>query len=278
MNQENKTRKFYNEYGSKEWDRLDKSAYDKLNYILHMDFVEEHLFNGANVIDVGCGAGRFSIEFGKRNCNVSLLDISDEQLNLARVKMEESNVEDKLVEVNRASIANMSMIMSDAYDVTVCYGAPLNYLYEDYKEGISELYRITKKGGIIVTSVNSRLGIFRFLLGNDNFDVVDFMSKPDYWFIDQVIESGDLPEHPEVSHPPRHMFNTKELKQLFMDAGFNDVEVASSPSVLSGLREKAEELYANKAAWDTVVNLKLNSYKNEHLADSGEFLMIKGRK
>lgn len=278
MNQESKTREFYNEYGSKEWDRLDKSAYDKLNFILHMNFVEEHLFDGADVFDVGCGAGRFSIEFAKRNCNVSLLDISDEQLNLAQNKMNEAGVSNRVGSINRASISDMNMIESDSFDVTVCYGAPLNYLYKDYREGIRELYRVTKPGGYIVTSVNSRLGIFRFLLGMSNFDIIGFMGKPDYWFVNEVIATGNLPDHPEVSHPARHMFNADELQGLFLAAGFKDIELASSPCVMSGLRDKAEVLYSDKAAWETIVNLELKSYKNEHLADSGEFLMIKARK
>lgn len=227
---------------------------------------------------MGCGAGRFSIEFAKRNCNVSLLDISDEQLNLAQEKMDEAGVSSKLSGTYRTSIADMSMIEADSFDITVCYGAPLNYLYKDYEVGISELYRVTKPGGYIVTSVNSRLGVFRFLLGMSKFDITGFMSKPEYWFVDSVIDTGNLPEHPEVAHPPRHMFNSTELKELFLEAGFKDVELASSPSVISGLRDKAEELYRSKAAWETLLKLELKSYKNEHLADSGEFLMIKARK
>lgn len=278
MEQANKIRNFYNKYGSQEWDRLDKTAYDKLNYILHMDFVSKYLFEDIEVFDVGCGAGRFSVEFAKLGSNISLLDISDEQLRLAESKMKEFGVEHKLKSSIRANIADMSMVEDDKYDVTVCYGAPLNYLYDNHLDGIRELYRVTKPGGKIVASVNSRLGIFRMLLGRENFNIINFMGRPDYWFIHEVVDTGNLPEHPDVSQPPRHMFKSEELKKLFVEAGFKDIKLASSPSVISGLRSKAAELYSKEEAWNTIVELELKSYQNEYLADSGEFLMISATK
>lgn len=278
MGQANNTRNFYNNYASKEWDRLDKTGYDKLNYLLHMDFVSEYLKEGIDIFDVGCGAGRFSVEFTKSNCNVHILDISDEQLKIARSKIKEYGVIDNLKSSLRGNIENMNMLEDNKFDLTVCYGAPLNYLYDNYKEGIKELYRVTKPGGNIVASVNSRLGVIRMVLGKEKFDINGFMGRPDYWFINSVLEKGDLPEHPEVSHPPRHMFNAQELKKLFKEVGFKDIELASSPSVISGLRTKADELYENEIAWKTMIDIELKSYKNEYLADSGEFLMIRATK
>lgn len=278
MEQTNKTRIFYNIYASQEWDRLDKTAYDKLNFILHMDFLSEYLGENIELLDAGCGAGRFSIEFAKSGCNVNLLDLSDEQLKIAKSKKKEFGVEDKLKSSIRADIADMNLVEDNKYDVTVCYGAPLNYLYENYFEGIKELYRVTKPGGKVIVSVNSRLGIFRMLFAKEKFNIIDFMSKPDYWLINQVVETGNLPEHPEVAHPARHFFESNELKNLFAEAGFKNIRLASSPCVISGLRTKAEELFNNKDAWNTLLKLELCSYQNEYLADSGEFLLISGTK
>lgn len=278
MKQADITREFYNKYGTKEWERLGKTAYDRLNFLLHMDFVSKHLKENIEVFDVGCGAGRFSIEFAKNGCNVSLLDISDEQLRLAESKMKELNLDHRLKASIRANLSDMSMISDNKYDVTICYGAPLNYLYDNHLDGIKELYRVTKCGGIVAASVNSRLGIFRMLLGRDNFDITNFFGRPDYWFIHEVIDNGNIPEHPDVSQPPRHMFKSDELKRLFKEIGFKDIILASSPCVISGLRSKAEELYSNKDAWNTLIELELKAYQNEYLADSGEFLMIKATK
>jgi len=40
MNQVERTRDFYNSYGEREWERLAKTPYDRVNFILHMDFMD----------------------------------------------------------------------------------------------------------------------------------------------------------------------------------------------------------------------------------------------
>lgn len=278
MNQDAKTREFYNKYGEREWERLEKSAYDRLNFLIHLDFIKDSLISGIECIDVGCGAGRFSIELTKAQCNVTLFDISDKQLSLAKDMINKFGEGSRVKDILLGSIADMNDLQDNQFDVTVCYGAPLNYLFDDYKKGIQELYRITKPGGRIFVSVNSRLGVIRGLMGRNNFDIVGFMGKPEYWYIKEVVESGDLPEHPEVEHPARHFFISSELQSLFEAVGFEEIELGSSPSILSGLNSRAEELYMNDIAWKTTVELELKTYRMDGLADSGEFLLLRGRK
>lgn len=64
---------FYDDYGIKEWNRLDENAYSRINYLLHMHFIKGHLTPGMKVLDAGCGTGRFSIEFAKLGCKVTRL-------------------------------------------------------------------------------------------------------------------------------------------------------------------------------------------------------------
>lgn len=97
---ENEVRDFYNKYGIREWNRLDENIYSKINYLLHIHFIENHLHKGMRILDAGCGAGRFSIEFAKRGCQVTLFDISDEQLKIAQEKIEEANVQDNIDEID----------------------------------------------------------------------------------------------------------------------------------------------------------------------------------
>lgn len=278
MIQEMKTREFYNNYGMKEWERLDKSAYDRLNFFLHMDFIKDYLKEGVKVFDVGCGAGRYSIEFARQGCDLTILDISEKQLEITKARLRERELINSLNQTYRASISDMNMVADNTFDLTVCYGAPLNYLVDDYIKGIRELHRVTKPNGRIVVSVNSRLGVIRGLLGRGNFDSNEFFGNAEYWHINQVIDTGDLPEHPKVAHPSRHFFNAKELESLFTEVGIRNIELASSPCILSGMRSKAEELYTNKTAWETILDLELKSYKRRELADSGEFLLLRGIK
>ncbi|MCH4886252.1 methyltransferase domain-containing protein [Acidaminobacter sp. JC074] len=278
MNQSESTRDFYNKYGEKEWERLFRSPQDKLNYILHMDFLDAELGAGITVLDAGCGGGRFSVDFAKRGCHITLLDISDEQIRIAEEKLNEYDLGSYVDKALVGDIGNLDMIEDDTFDVTVCYGAPLSYLYDNYLDGIKELYRVTKPGGQVFISVNNRLGVIRTLIGRNGFDIVDFLARKDYWFVDEVVQTGNLPSHPDVAHPPRHFFEASELMNLFKEIGFKDIKLGSSPCLSAGLSDRVEEIYENKDAWETLVDLEIKSYQKEATLDLGEFLMIKGRK
>jgi len=196
-------RNFYNNYGMREWERLNSSAYQRINYHLHMHFLQEHIGKGKKVLDAGCGAGRFSIEIARSGSEVTLLDISDEQINIARSKILESRLSNMVSDFIGGDICDMSMIEGETFDTTVCYGAPLNYLFDNLSKGVSE-------------------------------DVIDFFGRPDYWFIDKVADTGDIPPHPDVSQPPRHLFDARELKDVLQKAGLKNIVLGSIPCLTSG--------------------------------------------
>lgn len=269
---------FYNQYAEKEWARLDRTPYDRINFHLHMDFISDSLKENAKVLDAGCGAGRFSIEFARRKCKVSLYDISETQLQIARDKISEAGLTDQIEMIQVGDISQMDAIADNTYDVTVCYGSPLNYMYSNYREGIKELYRVSKSGGKVYVSVNTRFGVIHSLIGRSNFDITDFLGRPDYWMIDQVVNTGNLSTHADVKHPPRHLFDSQELRNLFEEAGFTDICMASSPCLTSGLYDKADVISSNEKAWQTIIDLELKVYKKETAVELGEFLLLSASK
>jgi len=268
-------REFYNQYAQKEWERLELDTYNRIIFIQHMDFIREHIKSGMTILDAGCGAGRYSIEFAKRGCNVTLFDISDEQLKIAKSKIEEHNLGGYVSDYIQGDLADLSALSDNSFDIVVCYGAPLSYVLEGRDMVVSEFFRILKKGGIIAASVNNRWGVIRYLIGSQ---MQDFFNNPEYWFIDKVLSTGDLPRHEKVSQPPRHLFQASELKLLLETAGFKDLSVAGSPSILCGCRQQANELCQDETAYKTILDIEMQAYKNEAMADAGEFLLVKGRK
>lgn len=271
-------REFYNDYGVREWERLDRTAYDKLNYHLHMTFLKEHVGPGKKVLDAGCGAGRFSIAIAQLGSEVTLFDISDEQISIAKEKILENGLMDRVSCFITGDLCDMFMIQDETFDTTVCYGASLNYLLENAGKGIGEIIRVTKKGGTVLVSVNSRWGVIHSLIGRENFDIIDFFGRPDYWFINEVADTGNLPQHPGVAHPPRHFFDAKELRELLQMAGLKEIVLGSSPCLTAGFSSKAELLEKDDTAWDTIVRLEEKSYCLPTMLDYGEFLLAKGVK
>ncbi len=267
---ENEVREFYNKYGIREWNRLEESTYSKINFMLHMDFIKNYLYNGMKILDAGCGAGRFSIEFAKRGCKVTLLDISDEQLKIAEEKICEANVKENIEDIVQGDIRDLSQFSNEQFDIVVCYGAPLSYVLENREKAILEFKRVLKNNGMLFISVNNKWGILKMLLGNK---YPDFFNNPEYWYIDKVMKTGDLPKHEKVNQPARHFFDSTEINKLLVDHGFGKVNLAGSPCFSCGNNQSIEELCKDEKAFNVIMQIELETYTKLTMVDNGEFLL-----
>ena len=267
--------RFYDSYGEREWARLEATAYGRIMYNCHMWFLSPHMETGAKMLDAGCGSGRFSVPAAEAGCKLTLLDISERQLTIAENKMAEHGHSAYYI---NASVTDMNMLENNSFDVAVCYGAVLNYLHSGVSRAVAELYRVTKPGGYVVISVNSRAGVLRMAASELNMPFCDFWGDPDKWGIKSVVSTGDETDWPGATHPPRHYFISGELRRAMEEAGLRDIVTGAAPSVITGQRKNAELAAADKTAWNTLLYTENKMFTEPGLADAGEFILAKGRK
>lgn len=124
-----------------------------------MHFIDKYLDNGMKILDAGCGAGRYSIEFAKRGCKVTLLDISNEQLKIAKEKIDDAKVNKNIEGIFQGDIRDLSQFENEKFDLVVCYGAPLSYILECREKVVLEFNRVLKKNGMLFVSVNNKWGV-----------------------------------------------------------------------------------------------------------------------
>ena len=110
------TKDFYNAYGEAEWDRLETGAYGRLQAIIHADFLQRYLKSGDNILDAGSGPGRFAIKSAQIGAKVTVLDISDTQLTIAKEKITEAGLLDKIDQFLEADITDLSMFPTNYFD------------------------------------------------------------------------------------------------------------------------------------------------------------------
>jgi len=271
----NEVTNFYDQYAQREWERLDADVYSRIMFMQHMDFVMEHIKPGMHVLDAGCGAGRYAIEFAKIGCNVTLFDISGEQLSIAQEKITERDLSGNISGYVQGDVRDLSVFAESTFDMVICYGAPLSYVLDGRDAAVAEFYRVLKSGGVVAASVNNKWGILRDLVGRQ---FQDFFNNPKYWYIHKVLDTGDLPKHEKIAQPARHFFHACELKELFAFGMFKELQLATSPSIICGSRQQANQLCEDEAAYSTILDIEMRAYRNEALADSGEFLLVKGKK
>ena len=261
---------FYDQYGGREWERLDASANARLIYHLHLKFLADHIGPTRRVADIGCGAGRFSVAIAQSGSRATLVDLSPGQLAIARDKMAEHDLTAMVDACCVADVCDLHMIPTGAFDTVVCFGGVLSYLWHMLPQGLAELRRITHPGGTILLSVNSRWGVFRFVLANQ---VPGFFANPTYWKIFEVADTGDLPPLPEVHQPPRHFFTTGDLSAALTAAGLTPIVLAAAPAISTGFYDRLTALENDPAAWDTLLKLEAQACTNPALLDVGEFII-----
>lgn len=127
--------------------------YDFLNHTLSLGIdrlwrkkVIKHLkkYKPINIIDIATGTGDFAIELKKSGVdNIIGADISEGMLNVARSKAERNNVE---IHFEYGDSENLKYQNDYFCAVTAAFGVRN---FENLDKGLSEMYRILKKGGVL---------------------------------------------------------------------------------------------------------------------------------
>lgn len=141
-------RRHYNTDPQQEWDRLKKRRpYEKYITIHMMDrFIQPN----NTILDVGGGPGHYSIHYARLGHNVTLLDLSEENVRFAKKKAKQYGVR---LNAMQGDAMNLSRFPDNSFDVVFLMG-PLYHLMEDSnrKKAIIEAKRVLKPGGFLFSS------------------------------------------------------------------------------------------------------------------------------
>ena len=110
--------------------------------------VERGVLPGADVLDAGCGTGRYAAELARRGYVVRGLDRSAELIEVAKRSREAGK--------NSASfaVADIQMLPSRRYDAVLCRGV-LNDVLDDESRGavVRTFARALRPGGVLILDV-----------------------------------------------------------------------------------------------------------------------------
>ena len=120
-------------------------TYDRLNRIMTFGLDRcwrKRAVKGlhGNVLDVACGTGDMMVELMKQGCSVTGVDISEEMLDIARLK----------VKGERLMLADVESLPfeDNTFDAVTCAFGVRNFVH--LEQGLSEMLRVLKPGGTMV--------------------------------------------------------------------------------------------------------------------------------
>ena len=71
--------------------RLNRSRAARVEFLTSVKIIEEYLHEGDKIIDIGAGAGEYSIYFAEKGYEVNAVELADENINAFKRKITPSH-------------------------------------------------------------------------------------------------------------------------------------------------------------------------------------------
>lgn len=210
--------------------RLNKSKAARVEFLTNTRIIEQYVKPGDRILDIGAGAGEYSLYFARKGYDVSALELADSNIAAFRKKL----TADDRIELVQGNALDLSRYEDNSFDAVLLFG-PLYHLHEmaDRKRCIEEAKRVCKPEG----------KLFLAFISNDIVILTMFAEHPDYFVNgDYNKETFRLDDVPFVFHTPN------ACRDLLKDSGLAILREVASDGVSELLAEKInamdEEGYA----------------------------------
>ena len=235
--------------------RLNKSKAAKVEFLTTVRYIDKYLTPGAKILDIGAGAGEYSLYFARNGYHVSALELTDANIAAFRAKI--SN-EDS-IDVVQGNALDLSQYENGTFDIVLLLG-PLYHLHEeaDKQRCIEEAKRVCKPNG----------KIFFAFISNDIVILTMQQCQDDYFMNgDYNKETFKLDDFPFVFHTP------DRCRELLSKVGIQIIHEVASDGASELLQDLVNSL--DEASYQQY--LRYHYYiceKSEFLGMSNHLLFI----
>jgi SAM-dependent methyltransferase len=247
----------FDEYWEKEWDRLVRDPAEEVKLHVHRHYLKKYVRSGNRVLEIGPGPGRFTQTLAEIEARIVVVDISRVQLGLNRAYGKKLGFDDAVEARFKLDMCDMAAFEDETFDAVVCYGGLLSYVFEKSSDGVREMLRVLRPGGILLASVASLWGtVHQSLLGV--LDVPPDINR-------RIIISGDLcPE----TYPQRegkhhmHMFRSAEFRDLLEGCGAEVLEMAAANCLSTAWGDRLTDVRNDPAKWNHLLEMELEACRD----------------
>jgi len=220
------------------------------------------------VLDAGAGFGRYSIPMAKFGYQVTHLDISEAMLILAKQIAQKEEI--KNINFMLSDITSLKEIKNRQYDFTLCFDAPISYVYPRQFEAIDELCRVTDK--LAMFMVSGRSGVLPYMIDFDlsrEYLPKGYKKKIDPFYITKQILANGVEKWPdeiktylEQNHkdaPLDYSFKVDELITAVEQNGFKVLEIGGPGALARSIKpESLEKIRSDERLFNQFIEFSLN--------------------
>ena len=193
--------------------RLNCSRAARVEFLTTTRYIERYLKPGSSILDIGAGAGEYSLYFARKGYQVCALELASNNIKAFRKKI---RPEDE-IELVQGNAVDLSRYEDGSFDAVLLFG-PLYHLHkeEDKLRCIAEAKRVCKAGG----------KLFFAFISNDMVILTEFSYRPDYFVAGEYNrETFQLDNFPFVFH------TVDECRRLLRDGGIRILHEVASDGV-----------------------------------------------
>ncbi|MFH1197197.1 MAG: class I SAM-dependent methyltransferase [bacterium] len=213
------------------------ASYDKESFtqgtLGECDFIEKELDydKTKTILDVGCGTGRHAVELAKRGYKITGIDLSEDQLNRARQKAKDANVEVKFLQ---ADARNFKFDEKFDFAMMMCEGAFSLMETDEMNFQILECINNTLKSPakLIFTCLNALFPLYHstkeFMekegqeIKESTFDLMTL--RDDITFV-----TPDDDGNPRTFTSNERYYMPSEISWMLKSLGFKQVDILGAP-------------------------------------------------
>ena len=184
----NSIKEYYNHY-NEDVRLLKKNR--RPEYMLTMEYIEKYLFDGAKILEIGAGTGRYSIALADKGYAVTAVELVPHNIDIMKKKVKAEH-KIKIIEGNAV---DLSFLNDETYDIVLLLG-PMYHLFtdEDKHAALSEAIRVAKTGSVIYAAyINNDTTMYKMFYERRILGLLDKgMIRDDYHAISSPNEIFEL--------------------------------------------------------------------------------------
>ncbi len=256
-------RENYNKNAQSEWERLEGFHFE---FEIAKHYLKKHL-RGKTVLDIGGGPGRYSVWLAKQGYDVTLVDLSESNVALAKQKFKEFGVKAKAYVCDARNLSDLNLATFD----NVLLMGPLYHLsdVDDRKKCVSEAKKHLAPEGVLFASFITLTAGLNFyldtcpeqLLQEPALDLFDRMERDESW-------SG-------MAFTQATFINSLEVLPFFEQLGFEKIALLGQEGLTGPRLTKIEN--ADEAVRNMYLEISLRVCENPQYYAYSDHLLYIGR-